>query len=202
MDIIGSKWAAGHDYGVVLARTDLYLLQAELEINPVLQLVNILGMMSQTFIFNFVTGQSGLFDAQGADLPFPQQDEPATLPRVEEILLITKHSPWCLKVINPNGVTVENVLGAMFMEYDKPMSIDEVDKLPPRTQQQIQRSAAANRPSQSWERGQFNPDNPQLKRSDYLRTMVYFDRLQKEDTYTKQRLGFTAPNIFVMHMNS
>ncbi|KAF8528157.1 hypothetical protein BU17DRAFT_81390 [Hysterangium stoloniferum] len=199
MDIIGTKWSTGQDYGIILSRTDLYLLQAELEIHPVLH-----GTFSQSLIFNFVTGQSGLFDPQGADLPFPQQDEPATLPRVEELILISELSPWCIKVVNRDGVTVENVLGAMFMAYDKPMTTEEVNKLPVRTQQQIRRSAATNRPTQTWERPPMgvNPDTLQLKRSDYLRTMVFFDRLEKKDSYIKQRLGFNAPNIFVMYLNS
>ena len=34
--------------------------------------------------------------------------------------------------------------------------------------------------------------------ADWLRDKVYFEKLLKRDSYAKARLGFTAPNIFVM----
>ena len=33
---------------------------------------------------------------------------------------------------------------------------------------------------------------------DWLRDKIYFERLVKKDPYIKSRLGFTAPNVFVM----
>lgn len=35
---------------------------------------------------------------------------------------------------------------------------------------------------------------------DWLREKVYFDGLQKRDTYCVSRLGFKAPNIFIVQL--
>lgn len=42
--------------------------------------------------------------ADDRDLPFTQFDEFATMPPVEELIIITKISPWCTFVRNENGV--------------------------------------------------------------------------------------------------
>lgn len=38
--------------------------------------------------------------------------------------------------------------------------------------------------------------------ADWLRDRVYFEGLSKDDNYIQSRLGFKAPNIFVMDLNS
>lgn len=37
---------------------------------------------------------------------------------------------------------------------------------------------------------------------DWLRDKYYFDGLSKKDNYSIQRLGFKAPNIFVLNLTS
>ena len=49
-------------------------------------------------------------------MPFTAKDEPATMPRVEELIIITEYSPWCTIVRNPQGVTLGDVTGTLFKE--------------------------------------------------------------------------------------
>lgn len=93
----------------------------------------------------------------------------------------------------------------------------EFDSLPPRVQDQVRRHAAAALNNGAWT-GYFTPSqapnryrrvgmlpeygtdriaNPETF-ADWLRDKVYFEKLLKRDSYAKARLGFTAPNIFVM----
>lgn len=37
---------------------------------------------------------------------------------------------------------------------------------------------------------------------DWLRERVYFEGLSRDDNYIKSRLGFKAPNIFVMDLTA
>lgn len=100
--------------GPVLTQTDLYLLNPELEVNP------ILAGTSSTFQlqFNLSTGQTGGFnaDARDRDLPFTAKDEPATLPRVAELIVISEISPWCTIIKNPQGVTINDLCNTITKE--------------------------------------------------------------------------------------
>lgn len=64
------------------------------------------------------TGQTGGFnaDARDRDLPFTAKDEPATLPRVQQLVIITDMSPWCTIVKNENGVTMSDVCTKIWKE--------------------------------------------------------------------------------------
>lgn len=42
------------------------------------------------------------------------------MPRVEEIIIITEHSPWCTTVKNPQGVTLGDICGTLYKEYVSP----------------------------------------------------------------------------------
>lgn len=103
-----------HADGPVLSQTDLYLLNTELDINPILTATS----GSFQLQFNLSTGQTSGFNAEARDrdLPFTAKDEPATLPRVGEIVIITELSPWCTIVKNPQGVTLNDVCTAVWKE--------------------------------------------------------------------------------------
>ncbi|KAI0344989.1 hypothetical protein BDW22DRAFT_1325595 [Trametopsis cervina] len=198
-DTIG-KWAAGASYGPVLSQTDLYLLNIELELNPVLA-----GTSSAFQLqFNLSTGQMNGFNAEARDhdLPFLPKDEPATLPRVSEVLVITEISPWCSIIKNPQGVTVGDITQALWKEYTENYVTDkEFETLTPRVQEHIKRLAASNAATASgMYAGYFSPATmpSRFRRADWLRDKLFFDRMTRKDPYVKSRLGFTAPNIFVM----
>ena len=65
------------------------------------------------------TGQATGFNAEARDrdLPFTAKDEPATLPRVGELMIITEFSPWCTIVKNPAGVTMNDICTTVWKEY-------------------------------------------------------------------------------------
>lgn len=37
---------------------------------------------------------------------------------------------------------------------------------------------------------------------DWLRDRHFFEGLKKDDVYAKRKLGFSAPNVFIMELNS
>ncbi|EKM56087.1 uncharacterized protein PHACADRAFT_257154 [Phanerochaete carnosa HHB-10118-sp] len=196
-----SKWSPGSSYGPVLSQTDLYLLNTDLEINPVLTNSN----PGFQLLFNLNTGQTSGFnaDARDRDLPFSAKEEPATLPRVSEIIIITEYTPWCTVVKNPNGVAMGDICSAIWKDYTENMVTDkEFESLAPRVQDQVRRHAAA-----SANNGMFSYFSPaqlptRFRRVDWLRDKVFFEKLARRDPYAKARLGFSAPNIFVMLLNS
>ncbi|KIP07477.1 hypothetical protein PHLGIDRAFT_19157 [Phlebiopsis gigantea 11061_1 CR5-6] len=199
-DTIG-KWSPGSAYGPVLSQTDLYLLNTELELNPILTNSN----AGFQLLFNLNTGQTTGFNAgaRDRDLPFTSKDEPATLPRVSEIIIISEYTPWCTIVKNPAGVTMNDICTTIWKEYTENMVTDkEFESLPPRIQDQVRRNAAA-----SASNGMFQYFSPaqlptRFRRVDWLRDKVFFEKLVRRDPYAKSRLGFSAPNIFVMILNS
>jgi len=91
-------------------------------------------------------------------------------------------------------------------------------------QDAVKRAAAthaAERNPQGWASGYYTPhvQPDRLKRlgksiifvlhththayyhTDWLKERVYFEGLERREDYAKQRLGFSAPNIFIMVLN-
>ena len=64
------------------------------------------------------TGQTGGYNPsdRDRDLPFSQKDEPATLPRVEQLIVISEITPWCTIVKNENGVTLGDICQQIWKE--------------------------------------------------------------------------------------
>ena len=166
--------------GPVLTQTDLYLLGTELQINPILQHE---GDTNFHLVFNLSTGthfssslcspmltnlsptgQTGGFnnEARDRDLPFIQKDEPAVLPRVTELILITELSPWCTTVRNDHGVTMSDVCTALWKEYTENYVTDaEFAALTPRLQEQVKRAAQHNAASMGqWGGGYYGTPQP------------------------------------------
>ncbi|KIK59096.1 hypothetical protein GYMLUDRAFT_681800 [Collybiopsis luxurians FD-317 M1] len=201
MDAI-NKWAPGAAYGPVLSQTDLYLLQSDLQLNP------ILAGASPSFhlLFNIATGQTGGFnpDARDRDLAFAAKDEPATLPRVSQLIIITEISPWCTIVKNERGVTMGDVCTQIWKDYAEHDVTDaEFASLPPRLQDQVKRSATMRGTGGSWQAYYTPAATPaRFKRYDWLRERTFFDSLQRKESYISQRLGYKAPNVFVMELTA
>ncbi|KAF8894818.1 hypothetical protein BD779DRAFT_1503095 [Infundibulicybe gibba] len=197
-DSVG-KWAAGASYGPVLSQTDLYLLKTDLELNPI-----IAGQHdSFHLVFNLSTGQTGGFnhEARDRDLQFTARDEPATLPRVSQLIIITQQSPWCTIVKNERGVTLSDVCTTVWKDYTEYYVADpEFATLPPRYQEAVKRAAMHN--TQPTGQYYYQPPPPpnRYKRIDWLRDRIFFEGLKKMDHYCVSRLGFKAPNIFVMEL--
>lgn len=82
----------------------------------------------------------------------------------------------------------------------------EFNTLNARMQEHVKRTAAANiqhlQPqSQQAAWGYYPMAAPdRLRRVDWLREKVYFDGLVRDDSYARSRLGFKAPDVFVMEL--
>ncbi|KAF8188337.1 hypothetical protein BJ912DRAFT_968507 [Pholiota molesta] len=204
MDKVVSKWAAGTSYGPILSQTDLYLLNTELEINPLLK-----GEVPDYQLqFHLVTGFST--NSRNPDNGVHGKDEPATLPRVSQLIVISRVSPWCTIIKKDTGVTIGDLCSAIYKDYvEHDVSDAEFASLNPRGQDQLKRSAATNfnhlQPqgaNSPW--GYYTPQQgpDRLRRVDWLRERVYFEGLSRDDNYARNRLGFRAPNIFIMDLTS
>ncbi|KAJ8584041.1 hypothetical protein M405DRAFT_482982 [Rhizopogon salebrosus TDB-379] len=203
-DSVVNKWSAGIGYGPVLSQTDLYLLNTELQLHPIMAGGGASGFH---LMFNLVTGSTGGFNPndRDQDVPFLQKDEPATLPRVQDLIIICESSPWCTIVHNDRGVTMGDVCSTIWKEYtENYVTEGEFVCLPARLQEQVKRAATHNASSgATWNMYYNTPAPPnRYKRVDWLRDKYYFDGLSKKDNYSVQRLGFRAPNIFVLSLTS
>jgi len=189
------KWAPGSSYGPVLSQTDLYLLNPELEIHPIFAQKN----PSYHLMLDLCTGQATDGDGRGGD--FSAKEEPAVLPRVEQLYIISEHSPWCTTVKNEKGVTMSDVCQAVWKDYTSNIVTDaEMAVLPPRMQEQVKKSAQMNQ-GQQWYYGQ-PPPNARCRRVDWFKGRHYFEGLKRSDQYAVNRLGFKAPNIFIMDLTT
>jgi len=198
-DSAGGRWAAGMSYGPVLSQTDLYLLNTELQLHPILQGTG--GAFH--LMFNLVTGSTGGFNpnARDQDIPFTAKDEPATLPRVTDLIIVTQLSPWCTMVHNPRGVTMSDVCTTIWKEYtENYITEHEFNSLPGRLQEQVKRVSQNNQNTGAWGAYYGTPAPNRYKRVDRLRDKVFFDGMVKNDGYTISRLGFKAPNVYVMNL--
>lgn len=186
-----NKWASGASYGPVLTQTDLYLLKPELEIHPILQQK----YAKFHLLFNISTGQ----DDTGND--FREKEEPAVLPRVDQLYIISEFSPWCTTVKNEKGVTLMDVCSAVSQEYASNYVMDvEMASLSTRGQEQVKRAAHAHQiPAYS-----YGPvaGTVRCRRVDWLKDRIFLEGIKKDDRYVQTRLGFQAPNIFVMSLTN
>jgi hypothetical protein len=118
--------------GPVLSQTDLYLLKTELEINPifaqkfggyhlVLDLTtgeNLLLVVAMNGVYRRCGCYPGVArDAEGRHSEFTAKLQPAVLPRVEQLYVISEFSPWCTTVKNPAGVTMSDVCQTIWTEW-------------------------------------------------------------------------------------
>jgi len=203
MDKVIGKWAPGASYGPVLSQTDLYLLNTELEINPILDKGP--NQLQFHLVTGFATSVQRPADADGS---IKGKDEPATLPRVSRLIVISRLSPWCTIITRETGVTIADVCSTIFKDYtEHDITEIEFNQLNPRSQDQLKRSAAANLQAsqpqtQPW--GYYTPaaQPERLRRVDWLRERVYFEGLSRDDNYARHRLGYRASNVFIMDLIS
>ncbi|TRM55495.1 hypothetical protein BD626DRAFT_525371 [Schizophyllum amplum] len=202
------KWGNGPHYGPVLSQTELYLLRPELELHPILTGSD----GSFHLVMSLQTGVLGGFNASAAasDSEFVKKDEPATIPRVEQLYIISDLTPWCTTVRNESGVTLENICRTLFQQYTQEYVTEaEIAALSPRVHDHIQRTAAHRVNNQTYNApptwGGYTPASPvpnRFQRVDWLRDRMFFEGVRKDPDYTRGRLGFDAPNIFVMTLTS
>ncbi|KAG8924309.1 hypothetical protein FRC03_008881 [Tulasnella sp. 419] len=203
------KFAVGM-YGPVLTTTDLYLLGAELQPHPIL--THSYG--SFHLILNLASGHAGGYNPanKDQDLELIKGNEPATIPRVQELHIICRSSPWHTHIRNAAGVTVGDVCAAIGKQYSEGFITDaELDTLPSRAREQVKRAAVSasqiyGAPG-GWGGGGYyaSPSpggNQRLPRSAWLKDRIFFDGLEKDDDYALKAIGFKASNVFIMSVTS
>lgn len=232
---MNSKWIPGRHYGPVLTGIELYTLQAAqgikcLQLNPILTQTN----DAFHLVFNLSLNQDlgGYTQAEpNKDIPFtPHEDEPATFPRVAEMYIITKYSPWVTHVENPGGITLKDVCVALWQTYNgktgkaPDVTDTEFSWLPVRVQDKFKREHEANvarAAAEERERAytghnthwaaQYSPGGRSpgprpvdakvvIKRPTYLNGRLWFDGLDFNEDYAMSRLGYKAPNIFTLSL--
>ncbi|KAJ7596028.1 hypothetical protein C8J56DRAFT_923867 [Mycena floridula] len=196
------RWAPGLSYGPILTQRDLYLLGTQPELHPILANTH----PGFRLVFSLLDGitrgtHPSASSGSSPDIPFTAKDEPATLPRVDTLIIITESSPWCTIVKNERGVTLGDVVTGIFKDYSENFITDnEFGALPGRFQDQIRRTAAHSQPQGNW--GYYTPGGTQgpgrYRRFDWLRDRSWFDGLRRQDNFAMSRLGFKAGNVFVM----
>jgi len=199
------RWATGPSYGPVISQTDLYVLKPNLQINPILTKAH-----SFILIFNLLTGHTGGFNDQQPDRDHPFDafaNQPATLPRVSVLHIVTERSPWCTTIRNDFGVTLGDICGQMHKDYAENVITEaELAASQPRIQERIKQVAARNAASLGGPQWNTFYSSPaplnRLKRVDWLCEAHFFDQMHRDERYAEQRLGFTAPNIFVMKLEA
>ncbi|KAF8265327.1 hypothetical protein EI94DRAFT_1804565 [Lactarius quietus] len=163
--------------GPVLSQTDLYLLKPNIQIHPILTKAH-----SFILIFNLLTGYTGGFNEQQTDRdhPFEAVNQPATLPRVSVLHIVTERSPWCTTL-------VENVITEAELAATQP-------RIQERIKQVAARNAAGLGGGGQWN-GFYSSPAPtplnRLKRVDWLCEAHFFDQLIRDERYAEQRLGLT-----------
>ena len=101
--------------------------------------------------------------------------------------------------------TFHHVLIILFSYIDHSITEAEFNSLNGRAQEHVKRTASVNlqnlQPQTSW--GYYAQQAPdRLRRVDWLRERVYFEGLVRDDHYAKSRLGFKAPDVFIMELVS
>ncbi|KAG5642328.1 hypothetical protein DXG03_003003 [Asterophora parasitica] len=187
------------------------------------------GCYPDLYPYSYSTGIAGGLNGESSerDLAFIHKDEPATIPRVSQLMIITQHSPWCTIVRNDRGVTMGDVCQQLFNEYTQETITDaEFNSINPRLQENIKRAAHAllHGPYANSYYTAAPPPPATIKRISkllsvcllamrrgmnslllcplpgWLRERHWFESLQKDDSYVISRLGFKAPNIFVLSL--
>ncbi|EJD00996.1 uncharacterized protein FOMMEDRAFT_29783 [Fomitiporia mediterranea MF3/22] len=127
-------------------------------------------------------------NSRTSDLEFMMKDEVATLPRVSEVIIICPTSPWCT-------ITLKRI----FSYAEHALTEAEFSALPQSIQDRVRRSAIDREALASGVMGGWNvADFPynRCKRIDWLRDKVLFDSLERDDSFSRDRLGYAAPNVF------
>ncbi|THH06677.1 hypothetical protein EW145_g3923 [Phellinidium pouzarii] len=210
----GKRWAPGPAYGPVLRPTDLYLLEAKPAIHPILThsfnpfRLNF-NLATVHFTSHTLVGETVGFGAGDRQLTFTYKDNAATLPRLTEVVIITRDSPWCTIVRNELGVSLADVCGQLWKEYtETALTEAEFATLGVRDKDRVKRMALMR------ESGGYDPGSAfagtwgsssavplgRCRRIDWLHGKVYFEGLERDDAFAKSRLKYAAPNVFRMSL--
>lgn len=120
------------------------------------------------------------------------RDEPAVLPRLETLTLISEHFPWMIHVNASDadvGVTCADVMEALHKDLHKSFSKDEVNRWSKGRLEKISAVYHYNRQAKEGVPG--GALGKGFRRVDYLSEYTIFDGIVYDEAMARERFGFT-----------
>jgi hypothetical protein len=184
--------AHGLDGPVHVARVAT-LLNTTFEVNPILRHLppqSDENRLEYNVLFSLST--ASLFKDKQEVSWVDGRDEPAVLPRLETLTLVSEHFPWMIHVRASDadiGVTCADVMEALYKDLHKSSSREEVNKWSKERLEKISavyhynRQAKEGVPGGALGRG--------FRRVDYLSEYTIFDGIEYDEAMARERFGFT-----------
>ncbi|KAG8932547.1 hypothetical protein FRC02_000924 [Tulasnella sp. 418] len=132
------------------------------------------------------------------DKEWKDDDAPATIPMMDEIVLVTPFLKSPIKVKNPRGVTCGDVFQTIFDTLQRPTPEIVWEKMSEDQRAHVMASWYSHREPMCT--GSTLPDHA-LTNIDLLFDNVCFFGLYRDDEAAKAKLGFADPRCFVMELN-
>ena len=169
------------------------LLDTTFEVNPVLRHLppqSDDNRLEYNILFSLST--ASLFKDKQEISWVDGRDEPAVLPRLETLTLISEHFPWMIHVKASDvdvGVTCADVMEALYKDLHKSFSRDEVNRWSKGRLDKISAVYHYNRQAKEGVPG--GALGKGFRRVDYLSEYTIFDGIQYDEAMARERFGFT-----------
>ncbi|EJU05864.1 hypothetical protein DACRYDRAFT_20211 [Dacryopinax primogenitus] len=190
-------WSPGTDHGPILEPVELFALgeNVKVRLNPCLTGED---KKKHDFVYDVSDGRAMSQEETIAVQKY--YDEPATLPRLFQVVIYTRLAPWVTIVrasAHDRGVTVGDCCESLRACYAKAITQDEWDALPPRVAASVQRSLSG---SMQYGYGVTHASNGSLnvKRFNWLMQRTVCSFMTVDGKYAEKRFGYSAPNVFLM----
>ena len=184
---------AHHIDGPVHNARTATLLDTTFEVNPILRHLppqSDENRLEYNVLFSLST--ASLFKDKQEISWVDGRDEPAVLPRVETLTLISEHFPWMIYVKASDadvGVTCADVMEALSKDLHKSFSKDEVDRWSKGRLEKISAVYHYNRKAKEGVPG--GALGKGFRRVDYLSEYTIFDGIEYDDAMARERFGFS-----------
>lgn len=184
---------AHHIDGPVHNARTATLLDTTFEVNPILRHLppqSDENRLEYNVLFSLST--ASLFKDKQEISWVDGRDEPAVLPRLETLTLISEHFPWMIYVKASDadvGVTCADVMEALNKDLHKSFSKDEVDKWSKGRLEKISAVYHYNRKAKEGVPG--GALGKGFRRVDYLSEYTIFDGIEYDDAMARERFGFS-----------
>ena len=169
------------------------LLDTTFEVNPILRHLppqSDENRLEYNILFSLST--ASLFKDKQEISWVDGRDEPAVLPRLETLTLISEHFPWMIHVRASDadiGVTCVDVMEALYKDLHKSFSRDEVNRWSKARLEKISAVYHYNRQAKEGVPG--GALGKGFRRVDYLSEYTVFDGIEYDDAMARERFGFT-----------
>ncbi|GJJ11793.1 hypothetical protein Clacol_006031 [Clathrus columnatus] len=188
------RWTPGPSYGPVLSPFQLSLLGIPLEVNPLLKPSTEQSLVHLEYNVLFPTNFAHRSDDPPGISWSRGRNEPATLPRVSEMRLISKKYPWVIDIqaSKPDeGVTCIEVVQAIHRDAGLNVKAKVYNALPNRSKALVSKQYNHNRStSRHAPGGAFDSG---LKRGDFMLEFIMFNGLVDDQPLVAERFKVAGP---------